>query len=127
MIKECKKHGMCEHGHYNNGNGRKVWKCKKCNVDAVTRKRNRLKEKAVAYKGGKCVKCGYNKCLRALEFHHTDKNKEFGIGAKGYTRSWEKVKEELDKCILVCSNCHKEIEDKIINSSVAQLVDAFDC
>jgi GH18 family chitinase len=46
--------------------------------------------------------------LDALSFHH-EGEKEFGIGAKGYTRSWEKVKAELDECILVCSNCHAEI------------------
>ena len=115
MIRECKKHGLTEFRQYNNGkNKNKAYKCMKCNVDAVTRRRHLIKEKAIAYKGGKCEKCGYNKCVRALEFHHTDKNKEFGIGAKGYTRSWEEVKKELDKCILLCSNCHKEIEDGII-------------
>ena len=121
MIKECKKHGLTEHHLYGNGkNHKKTYKCLKCNVDAVKRRRHTVKEKAVAYKGGKCVKCDYNKCISALEFHHPDKNKEFGIGAKGYTRSWEKLKLELDKCILVCSNCHKEIEEELQNASVAQ-------
>ena len=114
-TKHCAKHGETEYGHYNNGNGKKVWRCKKCNVDAVTRKRYKLKEKAVEYLGGKCIVCGYNNCLAALEFHHPDKNKEFGIAHKGYTRSWEKVKAELDKCVLVCSNHHKEIEAGIID------------
>ncbi len=121
-IKYCKKHELTEHKEYSNGKQKLRIMCLKCNVDAVQKRRRKVKEKAVAYKGGKCVKCGYNKCLRALGFHHVDKNKEFGIGAKGYTRSWEKVKEELDKCILVCSNCHMEIENEIINSGVAELV-----
>lgn len=70
-----------------------------------------IKEMAVRYKGGECVKCGYNKCIGALEFHHVDRTqKDFNISHKGYTRSWEKVKEELDKCELVCANCHREIE-----------------
>ena len=65
---------------------------------------------AIEYKGGKCECCGYDKCVSALEFHHLDSStKEFGIGQKGYTRSWDKNKEELDKCILVCANCHIEI------------------
>jgi predicted HNH restriction endonuclease len=83
---------------------------KKRNVMRVQRKRIELKLKAIEYKGGKCSICGYSKCKDALDFHHIDeKDKEFGIGEKGYTRSWEKVKIELDKCILVCANCHREI------------------
>lgn len=74
---------------------------------------------AVQYKGGKCCVCGYNKYLGALEFHHLNPNeKDFGISNKGYTRSFEKVKEELDKCILVCSNCHKEIHAGLIDISL---------
>ncbi len=52
--------------------------------------------------------CGYDKCLEALSFHHNG-DKGFGIGAKGYTRSWAVVEAELDECILVCQNCHAEI------------------
>ena len=72
----------------------------------------KAKVKAVEYKGGKCLVCGYNKSVRALQFHHLDPTqKDFGIGAKGYTRSIEKTKEEVDKCILVCANCHREIHN----------------
>ena len=53
-----------------------------------------------------------------MEFHHLDpKGKDFGISDKGYTRSWQKVKEELDKCIMICANCHREIHEKIINDA----------
>jgi hypothetical protein len=46
----------------------------------------------------------------ALEFHHKEvSSKDFGIPAKGYTRSWARVKEEIEKCVLVCANCHREI------------------
>lgn len=70
---------------------------------------------SIAYKGGKCQCCGYNRYVGALEFHHINsEEKDFGISAKGYTRSWERVKEELDKCILVCANCHREIHGNII-------------
>ena len=65
---------------------------------------------AVEYRGGKCCLCGYSKYYGALEFHHIDDgSKDFGLGSQGLTRSWEKTKKELDKCILVCSNCHKEL------------------
>lgn len=79
-------------------------------VDAVKRRRHKVKKMALEYKGCKCCKCGYEKFQGALEFHHLDPSKkDFHIGEGGYTRSWEKMKKELDKCILVCSNCHKEI------------------
>jgi 5-methylcytosine-specific restriction endonuclease McrA len=81
--------------------------------DAVARRRKKLKQLAVEYKGGKCSICGYSKCIAALEFHHLNPlEKDFGISASGETRSWEKVKAELDKCIIVCSNCHREIHDQ---------------
>lgn len=51
--------------------------------------------------------------IGALEFHHKDGEKDFGIAAKGHTKSWERIKEELDKCVLVCSNCHKEIHGDV--------------
>jgi hypothetical protein len=77
--------------------------------------RQKIKQMAINYKGGCCQECGYNKCNAALEFHHLDPNeKDFGIGS--YTvLSWDKVKIELDKCILVCANCHREIHDELNN------------
>jgi hypothetical protein len=64
----------------------------------------------VLYKGGACALCGYACCLRALEFHHlSPATKRFSI-AGSHTRSWKSLRTELDKCILVCSNCHDEIE-----------------
>jgi len=72
---------------------------------------------AVEYKGGKCEVCGYDRCVEALEFHHRDlSEKEFGISAKGYSRSWKAVMKELDKCILVCANCHRELHAKLAAS-----------
>ena len=80
-------------------------------IRAVAKRRRKIKELSVAYKGGKCQLCGYAKYPGALDLHHLDPNtKSFGIGDKGYTRSWEKVKNELDKCALVCANCHRELE-----------------
>lgn len=79
------------------------------NYRHLSNSRRKLKERLVEYKGGKCERCGYNKCITALEFHHLDPSKkDFGIGSKKVL-SFEKCKEEVDKCILVCSNCHKEI------------------
>lgn len=72
---------------------------------------------AVDYKGGRCELCGYNRCIEALEFHHTDSfGKDFSISEKGYTRSWDAVREELDKCMLLCANCHRELHAKLAAS-----------
>ena len=79
-------------------------------VVAVRKRRKKVRLMAVQYKGGQCSRCGYSKCVEALEFHHLDSSqKDFGISEKGYTRSWERVREEIEKCILVCANCHREL------------------
>jgi len=68
---------------------------------------------AIEYKGGKCSICGYGKCKDALEFHHLDSSKkDFGVSKSGLTRSWLRIKKEIDKCILVCANCHRELHNK---------------
>ena len=79
------------------------------NKQSVQTRRKSVKNRSIEYKGGKCEKCNYSKCIEALEFHHTDPNeKDFGLSAKGLTHSWDKIKNELDKCILLCANCHRE-------------------
>lgn len=113
-IMFCQIHGETKFAERKDGN-RTKWKCLKCETEAVQRRRDKVKLMSIAYKGGKCQCCGYNKYVGALEFHHINsEEKDFGISAKGYTRSWERVKEELDKCILVCANCHREIHGNII-------------
>ncbi len=83
-------------------------------IEAVKKRRIKLRKMARDYKGGKCEICEYDKCGRALSFHHLDQTqKSFGISAKGLTRSWLKIKEEIDKCILLCANCHMEIHEGI--------------
>jgi hypothetical protein len=81
--------------------------------------RLQIKTRAVEHMGGKCVLCGYTKCMRALEFHHLDRhNKQFSIStfinAAAFRFSieevWNKVKEELCYCTLLCANCHREVE-----------------
>ena len=67
----------------------------------------------VEYKGGKCEICGYDRCITALEFHHLNRGeKDFSISESTYSRSMEDLKKEVDKCILVCANCHREIHEK---------------
>ena len=78
--------------------------------DRVKARRKRTKEQLVAYKGGKCEICGYDKCVGALEFHHLDATqKDFSISDSNVYRNLEALKSEVDKCVLVCANCHREI------------------
>ena len=89
-------------------------KKKVSNTEAVESWRKRKKKALVEYKGGKCQCCGYSRCIEALEFHHLDPNiKSFTISGK--SKSFNSLKSEVDKCILVCSNCHKEIHAGLIN------------
>ncbi len=69
------------------------------------------KKKAVEYKGGKCLVCGYSRCLAAMDFHHKNPLEKDGYGTGALKSHWsfEKNKKELDKCVLVCVRCHREI------------------
>jgi hypothetical protein len=80
--------------------------------EKVMRSQRRKKQHAVDIFGGKCQipSCGYNKCIEALEFHHLDKDEKEEKPSQVILRwSFERAKKELDKCILVCANCHREI------------------
>ncbi len=79
-------------------------------IQAVQRRRREIRREALACKGGRCQACGYDRCVGPLEFHHLDSTrKDFGISSRGYTRSWDRIREELDKCLLLCANCHREV------------------
>jgi hypothetical protein len=71
------------------------------------------KHKAIDYKGGKCIRCGYNKYYGALDFHHRDPSEKEANWNKIRLWSWDKVLQELDKCDLVCRNCHAEIHHEL--------------
>ena len=75
------------------------------------RRRRRVKEILVEEAGGCCRLCGYDRCVAALEFHHLDPAaKEFGVAQNGMARSIERLRAEVRKCLLLCSNCHAEVE-----------------
>lgn len=79
----------------------------------ISVKRRAIKKYLIKYMGGKCQKCGYDKSMRALEFHHLDPTqKDFGI-SKHINRNLEQLKEEVSKCIILCSNCHAEEHDRL--------------
>ncbi len=77
--------------------------------------RSQLKRRAIEYKGGKCQRCGYKKCVAALEFHHRKSHtKQETIGG-GFLWAWKRLKRELDKCDLFCANCHREVHMNQLN------------
>lgn len=81
--------------------------CKICtNMQTLERQRS-LKQLAVEYLGGKCVECGFSGHCAAFDFHHKNPMvKDFTIGQMKLT-AFEKIKPELDKCELLCANCHR--------------------
>ncbi len=86
-------------------------------IHSVAKRRKKTKRMAVEHMGGKCIVCGYSKYPEVLEFHHRDPStKEFNLGLGGLTRSWERIKREVEKCDLLCANCHRErhVEERML-------------
>ncbi len=129
---------------------RGYYRCRRCRSVSVSRRRRRLKRTLVLEAGGACRLCGYSRCLSALEFHHlVPKDKAFSLGEEGVTRSIARARAEARKCVLLCANCHAEVESGmatltdadsarvecgspeadsgVARSGVAQLADALDC
>lgn len=103
----CRNHGMTSFVL----EGRGYYRCKRCRLERVGRRRRAIKSRLVAEAGGKCAICGYHRCQRALQFHHLDpRTKEFHLGHAGVTRSIARSRAEARKCILLCANCHAEVE-----------------
>lgn len=109
---ECRVHGVTEFVRRPDG----VMRCKRCRSEAVSKRRRRVKAILIAEAGGACVLCGYARSVRALEFHHLDPaEKLFGLSAQGLARSIDTMRAEARKCILLCSNCHAEVEDGLVS------------
>jgi hypothetical protein len=84
-----------------------------CYTCLINRHRFTKKWWCVQTRGGQCQLCAYRKALRSLDFHHVDDaGKEFGFGGN-HNAPWEAVLKELQKCVLVCKNCHGEIHEAL--------------
>ncbi len=134
----CRVHGATQFRLDSQG----YFKCLRCRAEAVTRRRRRVKAILVAEAGGACAICGYDRWPGALHFHHRDPaSKRFELSADGFARSLDRARAEARKCVLLCSNCHAEVEGGSVSlssglaregqpdnrSGVAQLADALDC
>lgn len=103
----CRKHGETEFIL----EGRGYYRCKRCRSERVADRRRKVKEIVVREAGGKCELCGYDRWIGALHFHHLDPSqKRFHIALRGAARSIARVREEAQKCVLLCANCHAEVE-----------------
>lgn len=110
VEKECKHHGLTTYVL----EGRNAYRCKQCRKEHVAEQRRRNKQRLIEEFGGKCSICGYDKYQGALHFHHLNPSqKSFGLGLRGITKGYDKLREEAQKCILVCANCHAEIHSGV--------------
>ncbi|MFL5906373.1 MAG: helix-turn-helix domain-containing protein [Solirubrobacterales bacterium] len=112
VVLTCPKHGEVEFFRRPDGN----YRCSKCRTAAVVAWRRRAKLKLIERAGGRCVICGYDRHPGALHFHHVDPaTKSFVLSRHGVTRSYSEATAEADKCVLLCANCHAEVEAGVTN------------
>jgi hypothetical protein len=119
-LRRCKRHGWVVFHLYAAGSPGQRWRCKRCVGERVTRRHQKIKRLLVAEWGGGCAVCGYDRCVVNLHFHHVvPEEKSFGVTvARG--KSLDAYRAEARKCVLVCANCHGEIEAGLIPSPPPQ-------
>ncbi len=107
LTRLCPHHGMTEFVLEARGN----YRCLRCRSHWVSDRRRRIKTTLIDEAGGKCEMCGYDRHPAALHFHHVDPaEKSFSLSHLGVTRSIARCREEARKCMLLCANCHAEVE-----------------
>ncbi len=121
MPSWCKRHGNTMFVREGSG----YYRCKRCRMERVAERRRTIKGKLVEEAGGQCSICGYDRCHQVLEFHHLDPElKEFQLSHNGATRSLARSRVEARKCILLCANCHREVEAGIAAVPLNSVPDA---
>lgn len=120
MFKNCNTHGLVEWKECSTGSGKpRVYRCISCIRKRQMTCRRKKKERLVRECGGQCQLCGYNRWMSGLQFHHLDpKTKKFGISSVIGARSYERCLEEARICVLLCGNCHTEIETGCAETAV---------
>jgi transposase len=108
IWRECGRHGWTVFRRVGRSG---QYRCARCGQARVSRRRRRIKEILVAEAGGACRLCGYARYAGALQFHHLDPaQKRLEFAGRGLTRSLAVLREEARKCVLLCANCHAEVE-----------------
>jgi transposase-like protein len=108
VVRSCRKHGFAVFVISARGDR---YRCKRCRAEQVSARRRRVKEILIREAGGCCRVCGYCRYAGALQFHHLEPDrKALELSAQGVARSLEKARAEVAKCILLCANCHAEVE-----------------
>jgi hypothetical protein len=118
VERECAVHGLVVHHRYKEGEAAR-YRCKRCVGEAVTRRHRKLKRILVERFGGGCSVCGYSRCHGNLHFHHVDPSRKSFEIQMGLGKSLAAYLQEAEKCVLVCANCHGEIEAGLIPSPPA--------
>ena len=103
-------------------NAKKTFICQTCgrsytvktrNLECIScrNKKSRKERKAKAYEllGNKCLVCGYNNCLEALDLHHVNEDDKKFTFDRSWGLSWEDIEKEIKKCVLLCCRCHREL------------------
>jgi hypothetical protein len=112
FLRECATHGWTE---FLPSGARGFYRCPKCSMERVAAYRRRVKEILVEEAGGRCRVCGYDLYVGALHFHHLDPStKRFQVSHAGTTGSLQAMREEARKCVLLCANCHAEVEAGLV-------------
>jgi transposase len=116
ILRECPAHGLTTFLL----EGRGTYRCKRCRAERVARRRREVKAALVSEAGGCCRICGYRRYVGALQFHHLDPGtKRYSLSMRGITRSLAVMRQEAAGCVLLCANCHAEVEAGVVNLSVS--------
>ena len=102
----------CNERESGRSEGRNHGWCRKCMYDAQKKRWKDRKIKAVMLLGGKCFMCGYDRNYAASDFHHKDPDEKECSWNKLRLKSWDKIVNELNKCVLLCANCHREFHNQ---------------
>ncbi|HEX3804651.1 MAG TPA: HNH endonuclease signature motif containing protein [Solirubrobacteraceae bacterium] len=115
VLRTCGKHGETEFVMSTDG----YFRCRRCRSESLVRRHRRVKEILVAEAGGACMICGYSRYNGALQFHHLDPDKKrLSLAMGGAALGIETLRREAEKCVLLCSNCHAEVQGGVTSLSL---------